>query len=366
MKRIFYKDEENPYDVVGSTPTIGESHETTTPQSPPPPQEWRDEEKPYDTIVQPNPTGDLTARMDLPGRRLNVASTGAVYGGQSDFNTGTGFFLGNYKGVPVFSIGEPSVDSSGNTIVGNQYLTCDGTTLEYTGASRSLISYSTIFENSSRFGQNTTGTGAISFDEYGLLMETGATANSMCHTYIHANSVSAVPSFAPFVDSSIVVSFLVRSGTISTARARAFFGVREGAGAMDGTTIQLDGIDHYGFYIYKSSGESGGQVWATSGNASGSIETTYLSNLAFNDDVVGTAVLKTNYEEDGDPSGNAYVKFTLNDGGHIYTATHTTQIPSTGTDDYVGSFIVNNNNTAYNFSVEVNQYSYEKFTSLSR
>jgi hypothetical protein len=50
---------------------------------------------------------------------LNVDTSGYIRSGQTAFNTGTGFFLGNSGGVPKFSIGDPN---------GN-YLAWDGTNL---------------------------------------------------------------------------------------------------------------------------------------------------------------------------------------------------------------------------------------------
>ena len=73
-----------------------------------------------------NPSG---SRMTWDGSALTVANgvidvgTGSVKGGQTAYNTGTGFFLGNDGGTPKFSIGNPA----------GQYLRWTGSALEVYG-----------------------------------------------------------------------------------------------------------------------------------------------------------------------------------------------------------------------------------------
>lgn len=65
---------------------------------------------------------------------MTIVTGGHVKMGQTSFNTGTGFFLGDSAGIPKFSIG----NSAGNN------LTWDGTTLQVTGnIQKAGITYST-------------------------------------------------------------------------------------------------------------------------------------------------------------------------------------------------------------------------------
>lgn len=96
-------------------------------------------------------TGDNISALDLTGKTL-TADTGTVGGwtlgtteivgpdgavfrsGQTDFNTGTGFWLGNRDSTPKFSIGQ----SGGNSMV------WDGENLRITGALTPTTIFNTI------------------------------------------------------------------------------------------------------------------------------------------------------------------------------------------------------------------------------
>lgn len=86
-------------------------------------EEYRNEEKLGEDLVN-QITGDYINNFDDTGRRLNIAQSGRYQGGQTDYNTGTGFFLGMSGGQFKFSIGNPS---------GN-YLTWDGSSLTISGS----------------------------------------------------------------------------------------------------------------------------------------------------------------------------------------------------------------------------------------
>jgi hypothetical protein len=68
-------------------------------------------------------SGDFIQNFDAASRRLNLGSTGVINSAQTEFDTGTGFFLGNDEGVAKFSIG----DSDGDKV------TWDGSSLNITG-----------------------------------------------------------------------------------------------------------------------------------------------------------------------------------------------------------------------------------------
>jgi len=86
-------------------------------------------------------TGALTIQ-----NTLTVSTTGNIQGGQTDYNTGTGFFLGYSGGAYKFSIGSSSAS-----------LLWNGSSLSLTGSSNLDIGGTAKFSgNNSSLGQNTT------------------------------------------------------------------------------------------------------------------------------------------------------------------------------------------------------------------
>jgi hypothetical protein len=86
-------------------------------------------------------TGALTVQ-----NTLTVSTTGNIQGGQTDYNTGTGFFLGYSGGAYKFSIGSSSAS-----------LLWNGSSLSLTGSSNLDIGGTAKFSgNNSSLGQNTT------------------------------------------------------------------------------------------------------------------------------------------------------------------------------------------------------------------
>lgn len=65
--------------------------------------------------------GDGVTRVAIEAAGINIGNTGSIRGGQTAYNTGTGFFMGYSGGEYKFSFGNP---------VGN-YVTWDGTILTY-------------------------------------------------------------------------------------------------------------------------------------------------------------------------------------------------------------------------------------------
>jgi len=76
-----------------------------------------------------------TTTNGLQVGKIDVGSTGRILGGQTDFNTGTGFYVGVSGGEYKFSIGEGSS--------GNNYLTWDGDYLRIKGN----LDLTSIFNN---------------------------------------------------------------------------------------------------------------------------------------------------------------------------------------------------------------------------
>ncbi len=54
--------------------------------------------------------GDGTSRVTIEAAGVNVGSTGSIRGGQTAYNTGTGFWIGQVSGTPKFSLGSSSGD----------------------------------------------------------------------------------------------------------------------------------------------------------------------------------------------------------------------------------------------------------------
>lgn len=85
--------------------------------------------------------GTLTAASGTLGD-INLPTGGDIRSGQTAFNTGTGFFLGNVGGTPKFSIGS----STGNR------MTWDGTDLQIVGAKKVVTAGNEAFAVASRGG----------------------------------------------------------------------------------------------------------------------------------------------------------------------------------------------------------------------
>ena len=97
--------------------------------------------------------GDSSNRIVVESTGLNIGSTGSIKGGQTAYDNGIGFWLGNVTGTPKFSIG----NSSGNKLL------WDGTTLsvngKVAGTIQDTLSISTSGSLSSGQTAYNTGTG---------------------------------------------------------------------------------------------------------------------------------------------------------------------------------------------------------------
>lgn len=82
--------------------------------------------QPVSTVVGPSGTAVLASDNSpiiLEPGGMAVAQNGYIRSGQTGFNTGVGWFIGNSNGVPKLSIGNPST----------RYISWDGTTLTING-----------------------------------------------------------------------------------------------------------------------------------------------------------------------------------------------------------------------------------------
>lgn len=141
--------------------------------------------------------------LSLIGASLDVSSTGAVKGGQTDFNTGIGFFIGYSGGTHKLSIGNP----------GGNHLKWDGTNLNiraviekvYTAGSLILASaltsrsptYNGTWQKMKEIAIDGAGTITAYFNSYINLQSTGTGAT--IYTEIRKNGV--LVSGASYTDS---------------------------------------------------------------------------------------------------------------------------------------------------------------------
>ena len=80
------------------------------------------------------------------GREVDTGTNGHLRGGQTTYNTGTGYFLGYHGTAFKFSIGNPSGD----------YLTWDGTNLVFTGSNTSVGLFGTAADGDVTISTDTT------------------------------------------------------------------------------------------------------------------------------------------------------------------------------------------------------------------
>lgn len=195
----------------------------------------------------------------ITGGGITLDSAGAIYAGQTAYDTGIGFWLGVNNGVAEMSIG----NSSGNK------MTWDGSVLEIIGRLNAISSQiSTSFESSSRFQSSFVGSGAATFSSNGVFLQSG-TANpgaaSLIWNAMPTNVFQGSPGFSTALD-------------ITTGNAFAIFC---GLGNMTATTLDFTS-PHIGFKIV------GGFLYAT--QADGATEASVLLTTAANNDVINLVI----------------------------------------------------------------------------
>lgn len=102
--------------------------------------------------------GDAITRVAIEAAGINVGTTGSIRGGQTAYDTGTGFWIGQVTSTPKLSLG----NSAGNK------LTWDGTTLSITG---------TLTASAGAIGGFTIGATSISATNLSLTSGAANTAN---------------------------------------------------------------------------------------------------------------------------------------------------------------------------------------------
>ncbi len=258
---------------------------------------------------------------------------GSIKSGQTAYNTGTGFFLGDENGTAKFSIGN-STDN----------LTWDGTNLSFTGKTRATYKISTIFENSSRFLLYSNG---ITFDNTGIRIRPLSTivANrySTLQILISTGSVLDVITGTSFSADC----HLVTIGAVTAGNDGGFY-LGTNSGSINGTSMDLTTTKQYGFKALKVSGVV--TLYATNSNGSsetttslGTITTSFYSVLS----AVSTPTAIYFYQD------------------NTLVATHTTNLPGVNTQNWCFDIGISNFNTAYDFDFNVNSANFEKFSGLS-
>lgn len=191
-----------------------------------------------------------------------------------------------------------------------------------------VFSWSTFFENTSRFITGTANGGSISASNTGLSLVTGATGGG--YSRLAADATNEL--FNLFSGSS---SFTIIISPVTLGTDLTFFcGVGYAAVAAGGITY---GYDNYGFEISKVSGT---QTFSSLTAHGGTVTRTTLTNLSTSHDYTLTAVKE----------GKTDVKFYVNG---ALVATHTTNLPVSNLGGYtLGYLAITNNNVAVTSTID--------------
>ena len=260
-----------------------------------------------------------------------IDTAGLIRSGQTAYDTGTGWWIGNSSGTPKLSIG----NASGNK------MTWDGSVMSIIGQVSSLnIRASTCFETAGRFSSTSTGTGSPSFDVSGLHVSTGTTATSSQNSqwFVTQDVFKGSPTFSCVLNMANI--------DVSNGSAGAFFGM--GEPVISGSGL-FNGSDNFaGFYLQKSSGVV--TLYAVQNNATAITQSSSLTTVASSD--VLDLIVKMN----GTSSIDYYWRKNV---GTLSSATNlATRVPTAASNKI--SLCTTNVGTAYEFSIIVISASYER------
>jgi ribosomal protein S19 len=275
-----------------------------------------------------------------------IDTSGMIRSGQTAYDTGTGWFIGNVATIPKLSIG----NSAGNKF------TWDGTTIaivgDITGGSLNINNNAvidssgnatfkgvtvlsarafTIFEATARFSQTNNGTGSITWGTNGTIIDTGATQSS--ESYLKW-TVSAFNTFAGNPTVSIVTSV---NTTTADANVRYM-----GLGDV-GNTISLT-ANHVGFKIVATS------LYATQANGSTETASSALTTLSNGD------VLDLIFKIHGTTSVDYYWRKNIRAFSSVTTLS--TNLP--GNTSSAATFVANNAASATDLGMTLWAASYER------
>jgi len=219
---------------------------------------------------------------------LNVGTTGHIRGGQTDFATGTGFFLGYTSGAYKFSVGNPS----------GEYITWDGSGLTINGVQKIVRSFTA--------GEGITVTVPvpvfIGTAEFDTLIDTGAGAGAKDNIGENVNREKEAQSFQFSASTTInylklqlakfgsptdnlIISIQTDdsnkpSGTIlaSATIAGSSLGAMAEVSMALSSSITLSASTKYWIVASRSGALNGSNYYEWGGNNSGS---TYADGVAF-------------------------------------------------------------------------------------
>lgn len=296
-----------------------------------------------------------TLRVDTLVAQSLTMFSGVIKMGQTNYDTGVGFWMGISAGIPKLSIG----NSSGNK------LTWDGTSINFTGAitggslninNKAIIPSSgeatfikisslnmkayTNFEAATRF--ILTGDVAPTFTNTGMNVAPGTTANhyARCLWSLVTKVFAGNPTFTCTL--SATAGFEVGTGS-------AFIGL--GIPNITGSAFTETGEEIAGFHLKKSANATTITILQCDGTANLDFENNVDSITIGNGDVI-ELFMKIN-----DASIDYYVR---KNGGTIGSKhTLTDYMPSLITEEYI-SFYSTNKNSTDNFSYNVRCAGYER------
>lgn len=235
-------------------------------------------------VADSGKVGGATNYWNISSGEIAAVGSGDVIlrAGQTDYDTGTGFWFGLKSGVSKFSVGNPLTNK----------ITWDNTTLNVVGRISAInASIATCFESSSRFNSTAlVGSGAVNWIVDGMECVTGVTnPSSAAVTWdpIPVNSFRGSPVFS--------TSIYVIAGS-----SKAIFC---GMGQLTAATLDFT-VDHIGFKVV------GNVLYAT--QSDGTTESsTSLGSVANNE--IYNLVCKVN----GTTSVDYYWRLYRNSGGVI-------------------------------------------------
>lgn len=307
-----------------------------------------------------------------------LPSGGFIRSGQTAYNTGTGFYIGNDLSVPRLSIGNSAgnnltwdginlaikgevsassvdipdtlttnsfhVDSLGNTWWGEKTLANSLANVTAAGvgtfAGLSVLNKRayTNFETSTRFFFTHGASGTNTFGNAGVTLSTGITAASYeVMQWIISNAFTNNPTF--------VATIIASSLNAASGNAQCFVGL--GQPITNGIGMDFSTRSTIGFFINKSAGvvNVAGQNSNGLGGVAGANFTTIINN-----DVIELFIKVT-------PTNVKYY-YRKNGGTLILGTTQTTYIPTDTGEDSI-DFAISNANTPIDFSIIMQSAAYE-------
>lgn len=223
-----------------------------------------------------------------------------------------------------------------------------GRAVSYQGKINQTLKMGTVFETESRFSKTTSGSTANFGGGKGIRFNAGIVADQYAVVYLPVSGVGNAD--IPVFDDT-AFSAVIRMDTTGTLGGNFYVGVKDDQGTLNGTTLNLSGIDQYGFKFVKSAGVV--TLYATSSNDNGTETTTVLGTPAEDETIYMAASCEKDYR----------VSFQVTSTSLTASTMHRDNIPSSsGLSDAAMTLFINNANTASDFGVDAAAFSFEKFS----